>query len=244
MRHVVVLEDEPHIGNGLRDRLPRGVPVPTDVTVVATPRDLAVVQGLAGLDCAIIDLSLNVGNDLEIETGVDAIDLLVRRAPRCRIVVCTRNDQLLIREMVVAIRQTWPGIPFLHKGGVNLDDQLRRFVDGVTPRDDDRFSTTVAGVVPLPASRIAEAVRRAPHQRVSCAVLLALANRPQPPSARELADQVLQSRPYVKRVLQDCGTELRYEGFLAPTDQLGVERLWPWSRARRPILERVLKPLG
>lgn len=248
IRRVAVVEDELPIAENLRNALPGMTPAATDITVFPRSSDLARYPHLRELDCAIVDLSFGVddlsGSAPELETGVDAVDLLARHAPRCRIVVCTRYDQVLIREMVVAVRQTWPYVPFLHKGRRDLWPLLGRVVDGVTPRDDDAFLPVLRDAAPIPAHRIADAVRRSPYADASATVLLALADEPRPPSAKSLATRLSYSRQYVKTVLQGCGRELRYEGLLGPADPLGIERFWPWCRARRPILRRVLGGSG
>lgn len=253
--HLVVVDDEPLMAASVTahlDRPDRGRGRgrgPVIVHGVDRPRRLTELP-LDRLTHAVVDLSFG-RDDLdgphlqpEIETGVDAIDLLVERCPSCQVVVATRNDTDLITEMVVAIRQTWPQVVFFHKADARLRHRIEDFVDGRHYQDNAEIALDLVGVGPVPPQRITEAVEATARPRPGARLVLTLADMAVPPTRQEVADALGgRAEAYVRSLAADLTAVLLEWDLLERHQGGGVTRLWHWSRARRAILRRALAPL-
>lgn len=243
--HLALIDDEPLITERLLHRAEATLGPDVAPYVYRRPRRLGSNPPRAPLTHAVVDLSFG-DRDLdsldirdEPETGVDAIDRLLSLHPDCRIVVATRRDTPLIVEMTIAIRQTWPTIMFLHKSDERLLDRFDEFLRSGTTHDNAEFALDLLGVAPIPPHEIRQALKATLYPSTSASILLELAKFTRRPTIKELAAQCHYADQYVRKLLQEAGDGL-YAAGLLPERKFGVERLWPWARSRRAILQRVL----
>ncbi len=248
--HLAVIDDEPmfadslraHFGHRERARLP-----PVRVYGFDRPRRLREFASLADLTHAVIDLSFG-RDDIdgpqarpELETGLDAIDLLKYSYVSCKVVVATRNDTDLITEMAIAVRQTWPEVVFFHKADSRLRSRVEDFVVGNHYQDNAEIALDLIGVDPVAPERIGRAVEATARARPGARLILTLADYPSPPSRRELAAALGgRAQAYVRSLSSDLTAVLIEWGLLSGNEGGGVGRLWTWARARRAILRREL----
>ncbi len=236
------------VASAIRFHLPVLMPEPVLVNGVDRPRRLARLPDDPPVTHAVIDLSYG-RDDMdgpalrpERETGTDAVDLVHTRWPDCAVVVATRNDTELLTETAVAIRQTWPGIQFLHKADERLVDQIAAFVQGRHHQDNAEIALDLIGVEPVAPARLADAVRTTCRARPTARLLLSLADQPQSPPRRQVAAELGMGDNYVRSLAHDLSTELRRRELLVG-DRGGLDRLWLFARARRAVLCRALRPL-
>lgn len=246
---VVVVDDEPVIGSGIQAGLAAGPGRVVDVRYADRPRRLHELDVLPHLTHAVVDLSYG-RDDLdgpalrpELETGSDAIDFLRTRCPQCEIVVATRNDTELATEMVIAVRQTWPDIRFLHKADEGLTDRVDAFVSGRSLRDNAEIALDLAGVGPVPLARLSLLVAATGRPKPVARLLTTLADQPVAPGRRELAGRLGLSDHYVRALAHDVAVELLDRGLLRGGGG-GIGNLWRWSRARRGMLRRTFHQPG
>lgn len=242
MTEVAIVDDEPLNREHLRSALLSARPGITEADTFGSLSSLIQSASVRNLTHAIVDLSFGIldrtGEPLH-GTGIDVIDHLRAAAPDCDIVVMTRFDgDPLMPEMVVAIRQTWPAIRFLHKADAHLIDRVLEFLDGRLMMDNAAFAATVAGVRPITPQQLREHVYAGMYGRSVGRVLVGLASWPRRPSAQELAETVHLGRQSVRTMLQWCGDTFRAQELLGYDEPAGLERLWPWARARQAILRR------
>ncbi|MCP5032619.1 MAG: hypothetical protein GY939_12505 [Actinomycetia bacterium] len=248
--HLAVIDDEPMITDSVKahfnKRADAGLP-PVMVNGFDRPRRLRDFESLLDLTHAVIDLSFG-RDDIdgpqirpEIETGLDAIDLLKDRCANCKIVVATRNDTELITEMAVAVRQTWPEIKFFHKADSRLRARIEDFVVGNHYQDNAEIALDLIGVTPVAPERIGRAVEATARARPGARLILTLADYPSAPSRRDLAAALGgRAQAYVRSLSSDLTAVLIEWGLLSGDEGGGVSRLWKWARARRAILRREL----
>jgi hypothetical protein len=250
--NLAVIDDEPLIVDSVKDHLVQatGTGPPIEVFGFDRPRRLREFERLPALTHAVIDLSFG-RDDIdgpqsrpEIETGLDAIDLLRDQCEQCKIVIATRNDAALITEMAVAVRQTWPDIMFFHKADSRLRTRIEDFVVGNHYQDNAEIALDLIGVSPVAPERIVRAIEATSRARPGARLILALADFPAVPTRQELATAIGgRAQAYVRSLTSDLTAVLIEWGLMSGDGGGGVGRLWAWARARRAILKRALTPI-
>ncbi|MEL7155685.1 MAG: hypothetical protein AAFN30_03695 [Actinomycetota bacterium] len=245
---LVVIDDEPIVGCGLRAELEAEPDLEIEVRTVDRPRRLREFDDLTALTHAVVDLSFG-RDDMdgpclrpELENGTDAIDFLRAACPQCGIVVATRNDTAVVTEIAVAIRQTWPDIRFLHKADGGLADRVGAFVRGDHYQDNAEIALDLIGVGPVPGERLQLVVEATGRARPTARLLLALADQPDTPTRQETAEVLGVSEPYVRSLVHEVTRELLDRRLLGG-ERGGIGSLWRWANARRAILRRTLAPV-
>jgi hypothetical protein len=248
---LVVVDDEPIVTDSVRWHLQRPeVWSSVEVHGFDRPRRLGSFTNIDLVTHAVVDLSFG-RDDIdgpqsrpEVETGVDAIDLLQHRCLGCKIVVATRNDSDLVTEMAVAIRQTWPQIVFFHKGDSRLRRRIEDFVIGNHYQDNAEIALDLIGVEPVAPERLRRAIEATARARPGARLVLALAELPTAPTRQELAAHLGgKADTYVRSLTFDLTAVLIEWGLLQRDQGGGIGRLWMWARARRAILRRELEGL-
>ena len=240
LSNVVVIDDEPAYRSEWSSAVGPGV----DVVAIDRPRRLLAIEELEAITHAIVDLSFGRWNldgperVPELETGLDAILTLRECAPLVEIVVVTRLDTVVLTEMAVAIRQTWPSIRFLHKEDPRVGFQLQAFAFGDHYQDNAEIGLDLVGVEPLPFDLVARAIDVVSNRHQLARTAQALAGFSFEPSAAQVGTELGWSpRTVTKRVseLRDC---LRVAAFPLP-ERDGFGGIWLWSFARGPMLRRM-----
>ncbi|MCP3877294.1 MAG: response regulator transcription factor [Sulfitobacter sp.] len=245
MISVVIVEDHPlfvaAVDHVLRERYG------ADVTVhsAARPRDLLSLGLGHELTHAVVDLSFGPINidapeiRAEDESGVDALLLLDDLAPDCRPVVVTSFDAAFVRESAVAIRQTWPGVPFLNKQDPALSGRLLEFMSTGTVKDNVELDLLIGEVPPLAMANIIEAFDRSGSPGTIKRLVLHLADLPEQPSRiAPVAEALGWSEQHVKNTLGRLNGLLFGPG-LPIFAGTGLE-WWQWARPRRGLLREGL----
>jgi hypothetical protein len=249
VKRVLLIDDEPGNVAYLKLRLEAELGPSLEVSTLGNPSEIGAHLLLGGWTHAVVDLSFgsldrSPGQRI-VGTGIDAIDEIVASFPTCRIVVATRFDgDALMSEMVVAIRQTWPSIMFLHKADSALDQRLVDFVRLDSVNDNAVFMLDLAGIRPLSPQQIHDAVKSCLNRKAAVSLLLALSGMHEQPTTRALAAHCIFGEQYAKNVLQSVGDALVDIGALRLNEERGIKRLWLWARARSAILRRALAPLA
>lgn len=215
------------------------------------PRQLAGIP-LAAVTHAVVDLSFGMRDVFadqmqeEDEMGVDAIATLLGvdgfqagEATDCEVVVLTRLDQKLMIEMARAIRQTWPSVRFIDKADGRWIERVAAFARGATLRDGYDIHILLAGLSKVEPDEIVQAIARSRLPGRGLPVLTTLASFNETPTRAELARASKSSVRATTEVLGEAGAALVSAGILAEGTQRGVAELWPWARARRPILRAI-----
>jgi DNA-binding NarL/FixJ family response regulator len=239
---VALVDDEPYTVQYLSERLVSTFGSDVEVVTLDRPRRLGVdVQ----FDAAVVDLSFGLQDldadhfALELETGVDAIDHLRLHHPSCRIVVASRVDYPLVIESAKAIRQTWPDIRMLHKADIRWHERAVQFIQSGDARDNTDVELILAGVTKLDPSEIAASLNQSTQRGRLPDMLLTLANSVEMPSRVQLAERLGIGDDHTRNLLTEIGSCFKSAGILPGGSPVGIERLWPWARARRPILRRL-----
>ena len=245
----MIVDDEPMTVAGIVSHLDGGrEPGAMQAVGLDRPRRLATLQPPMPVTHAVVDLSYG-RHDLdgcclapELETGTDAIDLLVGRWPEAAIVVATRNDTELATEMAVAIRETWPSIAFFHKADDSLGERVAAFVAGRHYQDNAEIALDLAGVGPVGAPRLRRVVESTGRPRPTARLVLGLADQVRVPAQQAIAEELGVRPSYIRSLAYEV-TGALFDRDMLRADQGGLYSLWLWARARRAIVRRALAPL-
>ena len=242
MIRIAIVDDEPINRSFLETSIRSAWAKPITIDAYSSLAELVSLGGGSACSHALVDLSFGSlhrsGSPIN-NTGVDVVDCLLASAPTCTIAVVTRfDDDPLMPEMVVAIRQTWPDIRFLHKNDGALVSRVIELLRGEPVIDNAVFAMTLAGQPHVPIDALRDALLAGMYGRPGARVLRALSELTAKPTAAELGRELHNEAQYVRSVLQWCGVTLRTLGLLGYRDQAGLDRLWLWARARRAILCR------
>lgn len=241
MIRLAIVDDERINRSYLESEVRRAWGAPMSIVCASSLAELRSAGG-EPFTHALVDLSFGsmdrTGNPIG-DTGVDIVDELRANMPACVIAVVTRfDDDPLMPEMVVAIRQTWPEVRFLHKSDAGLVDRVVEMLRGEAVMDNAVFALTLAGQPHVPIPKLTAALRSGIYGGPGARVLRAMSERSSKPTAAELGDELGHGAQYMRSVLHWVGVTLRPLRVLGYDDEAGVGRLWLWARARRAILRR------
>lgn len=246
---ILIVDDEPSLRASLEGAILSAV-AGAVVVGISRPRELDLYPSTE-FTHAIVDLSFGLWNpdapDLrpEHETGVDAVDAIRHGHPDAvEIVVLTRLDTSFMVELAVTIRQTWPEIRFLHKHDERWPQRAVAFVQGAPALDNVEIALVLGGVEPRSLGMLRSVLLNTPNGRARVQVLLAVSELGEQCSHEEIAERLRFRNNYVRRLVTETGDLLREAGFFRHDETLGLQRLRPWARARRPLLRRIEHTAG
>ncbi len=247
MKRVALIDDENHIAVDLAKTIASSAEGAVEIEALDRPRRLNSIDLSTPFTHAVVDLSYGLWNydsaenfSPEPDLGIDAIDALLQRDGSTKIVVMTRLDTPLLQEMATAIREFWPEIRFLHKSDLGVLDRAAAFVLKSEVRDNAEVSLLLTGIAPRSENELRAAFSLMPSPSTSARVAQALSSCIDRPMHEQIAAALPYSVKYVRRVVHETASLLRDQDWIPTADQAGIDRLWIWCRARRPLLMRCL----